>query len=225
MRTVRKRTFATVRDALGPTATDDPDTRMPIRTRTELTRTTAADVHRAVALLGESDRRSVSRRLGLPPTTLGRDPHADRLLRARTVGRSDEHVVDVVDHLTGGGLLAIVRALGDRAESPSLEDLTAAVDACWEQLGAGVTALVLAVSIDREVPAAVACATLLDTHPGLQDRPAPTPDPEPTDAEAAPSEDDEAKREARRQRKEAQRAAKAAAKPSTGPARYKRKAR
>ncbi|MFM7272083.1 MAG: hypothetical protein ACKO2C_10700 [Actinomycetes bacterium] len=198
---------------------------MSIRTRTELARTTAEDIHRAVALLSESDRRSVARRLGLPPTTLGRDPHADRLLRARTVARSDEHVVEVIDHLTAGGLLAIVQALGDRAEAPSLDDLTAAVDTCWERLGAGVTALVLAVSIDRSVPAADACATLLDTHAGLLARPEPSPDPEPAEAEPAPSDDDTAKREARRQRKDAQKAAKAAAKPKTGPARYKRKAR
>jgi hypothetical protein len=196
---------------------------MPIRTRTELARTTAADIHRAVGLLSESDRRSVARRLGLPPTALARDPQAERLLRSRTVGRSDGHLLDVVDHLTGGGLVAIVQALGDRAEHPSLEELTAAVDACWDRLGAGVTALVLAVSVDRGVPAADACATLLDSHPGFADRPAPTPDPEPEEFATSVSDDDEAKREARRLRKEAERAARAAAKPAGGPARYKRK--
>lgn len=198
---------------------------MALRTRTELARTTADDVHRAVSLLSESDRRSVARRLGLPPTTLARDPKADRLLRARTVGRTDDHVLDVLDHLTGGGLLAIVQALGDRAEHPTLDELTTAVEACWDRLGPGVTALVLAVSVDRQVPAAEACATILDTHPGLQDRPEPASDPTPDDLEPAPSADDEAKREARRQRKEAEKAARAAAKPSTGPARYKRRAR
>ena len=192
------------------------------RTRTELARTTAADVHRAAGLLPEFDRRSVARRLGLPPTALTTDPNAQRLLRARVIDRSDEHLIDVVDHLTAAALEVIVRALGDAAENPDLEQLTAAVDASWDELGPGVTALVLAVAVDREVPARAACSTLLDTHPGFADRPAQT-DPSADEAVMAEAESaDDAKREARRARKEAERAARAA-KPSTGPARYKRK--
>ncbi|MFM7616515.1 MAG: hypothetical protein ACKO72_03515 [Actinomycetes bacterium] len=193
------------------------------RTRTELARTTAADVHRAAGLLPEFDRRSVARRLGLPPTALTTDPNAQRLLRARVIDRSDEHLIDVIDHLTAGALEVIVRALGDAAADPDLEQLTVAVDTRWDELGPGVTALVLAVAVDREVPARAACSTLLDTHPGLAARPAPETDPAADEAVMAEAESaDDAKREARRARKEAEKAARAA-KPSTGPARYKRK--
>lgn len=193
------------------------------RTRTELARTTAEDVHRAAGLLPEFERRSVARRLGLPPTALTTDPHAQRLVRARVVDRSDEHLVDVLDHLTAAALEEIVRALGEAAANPDVEQLTAAVDASWDTLGPGVTALVLAVAIDREVPAMDACATVLATHPGLSARPEPEVDTAADDAVVAEAESaDDAKREARRARKEAERAARAA-KPTTGPARYKRK--
>lgn len=193
------------------------------RTRTELARTTAEDVHRAAGLLPEFERRSVARRLGLPPTALTTDPHAQRLVRARVVDRSDEHLVDVLDHLTAAALEVIVRALGEAAANPDVEQLTAAVDASWDTLGPGVTALVLAVAIDREVPAMDACATVLATHPGLGARPEPEVDTAADDAVVAEAESaDDAKREARRARKEAERAARAA-KPTTGPARYKRK--
>ena len=194
------------------------------RTRTELARTTADDVHRAAGLLTEFDRRSVARRLGLPPTALTTDPNAQRLVRARVMDRSDDHLIDVVDHLTAGGLEVIIRALGEEAAAnPDLAQLTAAVDASWDTLGAGVTALVLAVALDHTVPAHEACATLLDTHPGLADRPAPEADPADDAAVVAEAESaEDAKREARRLRKEAEKAAKAA-KSSTGPAKYKRK--
>jgi hypothetical protein len=193
------------------------------RTRTELARTTAEDVHRAAGLLPEFERRSVARRLGLPPTALTADPHAQRLVRARVVDRSDEHLVDVLDHLTAAALEVIVRALGEAAADPDVEQLTAAVDASWDALGPGVTALVLAVAIDREVPAMDACATVLASHPGLVARPEPEVDAAADDAVVAEAESaDDAKREARRARKEADRAARAA-KPTTGPARYKRK--
>jgi hypothetical protein len=193
------------------------------RTRTELARTTAEDVHRAAGLLPEFERRSVARRLGLPPTALTTDPNAQRLVRARVVDRSDEHLVDVLDHLTAAALEVIVRALGDAAENPDVEQLTAAIDATWDTLGPGVTALVLAVAIDREVPAMAACATVLTSHPGLVARPEPETDTAADDAVVAEAESvDDAKREARRARKEAERAARAA-RPTTGPARYKRK--
>lgn len=193
------------------------------RTRTELARTTAEDVHRAAGLLPEFERRSVARRLGLPPTALTTDPHAQRLVRARVVDRSDEHLVDVLDHLTAAALEVIVQALGEAAANPDVEQLTAAVDSSWDTLGPGVTALVLAVAIDREVPAMDACATVLTTHPGLGARPEPEVDTAADDAVVAEAESaDDAKREARRARKEAERAARAA-KPTTGPARYKRK--
>lgn len=192
-------------------------------TRYELARTTADDVHRAAGLLPEFDRRSVARRLGLPPTALTSDPNAQRLVRARVLDRSDEYLVDVLDHLTGGALAVIVQALGEAAENPDVDQLTTAVDASWDTLGAGVTALVLAVAIDREVPAMDACATVLAGHPGLADRPEPEIDRAGDDAVSAAAADaDDAKREARRARKEAERAARAA-KPTTGPARYKRK--
>ncbi|MEY3360691.1 MAG: hypothetical protein RL531_410 [Actinomycetota bacterium] len=193
------------------------------RTRTELARTTAEDVHRAAGLLPEFERRSVARRLGLPPTALTTDPNAQRLVRARVVDRSDEHLVDVLDHLTAAALEVIVRALGDAAENPDVEQLTAAIDATWDTLGPGVTALVLAVAIDREVPAMAACATVLTSHPGLVARPEPETDTAADDAVVAEAESvDDAKREARRARKEAERAARAA-RATTGPARYKRK--
>ena len=199
------------------------ETESTSRSRIELARTTAADIHRAASLLAEFDRRSVARRLGLPPTALTGDPNAQRLVRARVMDRSDEHLVDVIDHLTAGALEVIVQELGEAAENPDVDQLTTAVDATWDSLGAGVTALVLAVAVDRSVPAHAACATILDSHPGLAARPEPEVD---TAADAAAmssvTDADEAKREARRQRKEAEKAARAA-KPSTGPARYKRK--
>jgi hypothetical protein len=193
------------------------------RTRIELARTTADDVHLAASLLSEFDRRSVARRLGLPPTALTSDPNAQRLVRARVMDRSDEHLVDVIDHLTAGALEVIVQALGEAAENPDLDQLTTAVDTTWDTLGAGVTALVLAVAVDRSVPAHAACATILDSHPGLTARPEPEVDTA-ADVDAVRSVDDadDAKREARRRRKEAEKAARAA-KPSNGPARYKRK--
>lgn len=200
------------------------ETTSPSRTRAELTRTTADDVHRAAALLPEFDRRSVARRLGLPPTALTTDPNAQRLLRARVMDRSDDHLLDVVDHLTAGALEVIVRALGEEAAAnPDVDQLTAAIDASWDDLGPGVSALVLAVAIDRGVPAHEACATVLDTHDGIAARPQPEADPT-DDAAAVPEAAgaDDAKREARRLRKEAEKAAKAA-KPTTGPARYKKK--
>lgn len=199
------------------------ETESPSRTRTELARTTADDVHRAAGLLTEFDRRSVARRLGLPPTALTTDPNAQRLVRARVMDRSDEHLVDVIDHLTAAALEVIVRVLGDDAANPDVDQLTAAVDASWDALGPGVTALVLAVAIDREVPAHEACATVLDSHTGLAERPAPetdTADDAAVVAEAESAED--AKREARRLRKEAEKAARAT-KSSTGPAKYKKK--
>lgn len=199
------------------------ETESPSRTRTELARTTADDVHRAAGLLTEFDRRSVARRLGLPPTALTTDPNAQRLVRARVMDRSDEHLLDVIDHLTAAALEVIVRVLGDDAANPDVDQLTAAVDASWDALGPGVTALVLAVAIDREVPAHEACATVLDSHTGLAERPAPetdTADDAAVVAEAESAED--AKREARRLRKEAEKAARAT-KSSTGPAKYKKK--
>lgn len=199
------------------------ETESPSRTRTELARTTADDVHRAAGLLTEFDRRSVARRLGLPPTALTTDPNAQRLVRARVMDRSDEHLLDVIDHLTAAALEVIVRVLGDDAANPDVDQLTAAVDASWDALGPGVTALVLAVAIDREVPAHEACATVLDSHAGLAERPAPetdTADDAAVVAEAESAED--AKREARRLRKEAEKAARAT-KSSTGPAKYKKK--
>ena len=200
------------------------ETETPSRTRAELARTTAKDVQRAAGLLTEFDRRSVARRLGLPPTALTTDPNAQRLVRARVMDRSDEHLVDVIDHLTAAALEVIVRSLGDAAADPDVEQLTTAVNACWDDLGAGVTALVLAVAIDRGVPAHEACATVLDTHAGLAERPAAETDSVADDAavvaEAESAED--AKREARRLRKEAEKAAKAA-KATTGPAKYRKK--
>lgn len=199
------------------------ETESPSRTRTELARTTADDVHRAAGLLTEFDRRSVARRLGLPPTALTTDPNAQRLVRARVMDRSDEHLLDVIDHLTAAALEVIVRVLGDDAANPDVDQLTAAVDASWDALGPGVTALVLAVAIDREVPAHEACATVLESHTGLAERPAPetdTADDAAVVAEAESAED--AKREARRLRKEAEKAARAT-KSSTGPAKYKKK--
>lgn len=199
------------------------ETESPSRTRTELARTTADDVHRAAGLLTEFDRRSVARRLGLPPTALTTDPNAQRLVRARVMDRSDEHLLDVIDHLTAAALEVIVRVLGDDAANPDVDQLTAAVDASWDALGPGVTALVLAVAIDREVPAHEACATVLDSHAGLAERPTPetdTADDAAVVAEAESAED--AKREARRLRKEAEKAARAT-KSSTGPAKYKKK--
>ncbi len=92
------------------------------RTRTELARTTADDVHRAAGLLTEFDRRSVARRLGLPPTALTTDPNAQRLVRARVMDRSDDHLIDVVDHLTAGGLEVIIRALGEEAAAKVLSN-------------------------------------------------------------------------------------------------------
>ena len=200
------------------------ETGTPSRTRIELARTTADDVHRAAGLLTEFDRRSVARRLGLPPTALTTDPNAQRLVRARVMDRSDDHLVDVVDHLTAGALEVIIRALGEEAAAnPDVDQLTAAVDASWDALGAGVSALVLAVAIDRDVPAHEACATLLDTHPGIAARPEPETDTGDDAAVVAEAESaDDAKREARRLRKEAEKAAKSA-KASTGPAKYKKK--
>jgi hypothetical protein len=194
------------------------------RTRAELARTTADDVHRAAGLLTEFDRRSVARRLGLPPTALTTDPNAQRLVRARVMDRSDDHLLDVIDHLTAAALEVIVRSLGDAAADPDVEQLTTAVDASWDTLGPGVTALVLAVAIDRDVPAHEACATVLDTHAGLAERPAPETDSAADDAAVVAEAEsaDDAKREARRLRKEAEKAARSA-KSSTGPAKYKKK--
>ena len=97
------------------------ETESASRSRIELARTTAADIHRAASLLAEFDRRSVARRLGLPPTALTGDPNAQRLVRARVMDRSDEHLVDVIDHLTAAALEVIVRSLGDAAADPDVE--------------------------------------------------------------------------------------------------------
>ena len=124
----------------------------------------------------------------------------------------------LVELLSVEALERIVETLGESAESPSYEQLAAALDAVADA-GTSVDELiaVLAFAIGEEFPAAAHCRRLLDERPAFA-----LPElgeSSPPSLIGAPREVDPAVREARRARREAQRRRKVA--PPSGPRRVK----
>jgi len=195
------------------------NSRSGFRSRAALVALTGADVNAATTALDPARAERAARRLRIPVTDLRANARVDVVLRRRLVGKSRDFVVECAEALAGGPLAAIVTALGDHSGDPSLDELTAALTPTIDAFGPRLTALVLAVAVDRDFEAAPHCAHLLDVDARLGALP---DEPLPTAGSIGCAADDHAvKVEARRARKRA-RAEQRAAQRTSGPARYRR---
>ena len=181
------------------------------RTTPVLARLTATDVQHAVKALPSKAQQQFARTVGVPITVLTSARNAADLVRRRARRLDDLKISALGRDLAEACVSDTIKALGDRHDDPSYDDLLAVLEPVCEAWGTRLVALMLAATADGDFNASGVCARLLDEDArfaldaiGPEQADAP-----PTSIGASPPASEaevEAKREQRRQRREAKKA-------------------